>query len=422
MLVLALPAMGAPKADFHLASWVWADANKDGIELADGPGSSLAYFRKSFDVPEGATITQAVLSMTADNAAQAWINGKSTAASNADWKDSSVTEVSDRLLPGRNVIAVFAQNIDLPTDAGGVIAQLTVHYRTTDGKEDTLIVGSDHSWKAVPDAAPGWEQPEFADAAWGQAVALVPLGGFPWRNVFTGAEDGVEGAMPEFLVNGDPKILAPLRDLLKRHFIPGVTCALWDPWLPRSLLWVGSTPPTLNAATRNFYSNSFLGRKVSTEGYVEMRQHRGLGLPDGWPFPFWTQGPGAGWHFSVVGNPFGTPVYGINKLTNADDWTLDGAVTEGFDELKGWMLNLEQANASITTPMRKAEKIVSPYLRLEWRAEGLPRTAQPYVEWTTEQNPEFSPDDAFILHPSKRRTALFSRCSPCLKFRDGREP
>jgi hypothetical protein len=399
LFLYPLMASATPAPDFREASWVWADANGDGIELADGPGSEFAFLRRTFDLPEGSVVTRAVISLTADNSAEAWVNGEAVAKSNVDWRQSAAVDVSQWLRPGKNVIAVHAQNIKLPRDAGGVICALAVTYRSADGTESELVLGSDASWQGAPDAPEGWEKPGFSDAAWRSAVPLVPLGGAPWNNQFTGAEGGIAGEVPDFQIGGDGKLLSPLRDLLKRHYVPGISCTLWDPWLPRSLLWVGVNPGKIDVGTRRFYRNSLLGREITAEGYVEMRQHRGLGLPEGWPFPFWTQGPGVGWHFSVAGNPYGSPIYGINKAVNADGWTLDGATTEGFDDLKGWTIRFDRANAAITSPACKAAKAMAPHVRLEWRAQGLPATAQPYLEWTTEPQPEFSPERRVYFSP-----------------------
>lgn len=114
---------------------MWADADGDGIELADGLGSEFAFLRRTFDLPAGSVVTRAVLSLTADNSAEAWVNGESAAKSNADWTQSVAVDVGQWLKPGSNVIAVRAQNIRLPKDAGGVICALAVTCRLPDGQE-----------------------------------------------------------------------------------------------------------------------------------------------------------------------------------------------------------------------------------------------------------------------------------------------
>lgn len=391
-------ASAALHPQFRGAFWVWADADGDGMELADEPGSESAFLRRTFGLPETAVVTRAVLSLAADNSAEAWINGKKVLTTNADRKQSAVAEVGPLLQAGKNVLAVRGQNISLPRDAGGVICSLAITYEVQGAKEEALVIASDETWRGASDAPAGWEKVEYDDRGWRQAVPLVPLGGFPWGSDFQGAQEG-GGKMPEFLLGKDSHTLAPLHDLLKQHYVPGVSCSLWDPWLPRSLLWVGVTPRNLDAATRRFYRNSFLGRHITSEGYVEVRQHRGLGVPEGWPFPFWTQGPGVGWHFSVLGNPYGSTTYGISQLSSADGWSLEGATTEGFDALGGWTLRLDEANATVTTPAFRAEKMMAPYVRLEWRAEGLPVTAKPFLEWTTEKQPEFSPERRVYFSP-----------------------
>lgn len=407
-------AFAVPVPDFTGASWVWAD--EDGLSLADDLKHETAFLRHSFEVPTGATVVSGVLSLAADNSAEAWVNGEPVGKTNADRTQSAAIDIAKSLRPGKNVIAIRGQNTSLPKDAGGCIIALTAKLRLVDGQEQNVSIGSEESWKGASDAPAGWEKVDFNDAAWSPATVLVPLGGAPWATDFLGSGTGIGGEMPEFSIGAEAKTLSPLRDLLKRHYMPGVTCTLWDPWLPRSLLWVGLNPNKLDKGTREFYRKSFLAREISTEGYVEVRQHRGLGSPDGWPFPFWTQGPGAGWHFSVVGNPYGSATYGIQRATSADDWLMDGAATESFDELNGWTVRLNGPKASLTTPLRKVEKLMAPYLRLEWRAENLPATAQPYVEWTTESEPDFSPQRRLYFSPIQAADGLQFTLIPLYKI------
>lgn len=397
LLLLALPARAATTPDFQGASWIWADGKGDGIELADEPSCEFALLRRSFEIPVDATIERAELSLAADNSAEAWINGQPV-GSCRNWMEPLAVDVAAHLRPGVNAIALQAQTIDLPRDPGGVIARLRVDYQKKDGSKGQLNLVSDDQWRGTPVAVGGWKEAGFADGTWARAVALTPLGGFPWGYKFPGAGTGLEGTFPEFRVGQDSELLHPLREILRRQYLPGITCTLWDPWMPRSLLWIGLTPNAVERGMRAGYRNSFLGRQLSPAGYVEMRQHRGLGLPDGWPFPLWTQGAGKGWHFSTAAVPYGKEL-GIIKTSDLTGWDLQGAKVAGFDELEGLRLTLTEANASLTTSTFHVEKKVAPYVRLEWRSQDLPRTARPYLEWTTETQTEFAPDRRLYFDP-----------------------
>ncbi|HMO63810.1 MAG TPA: glycosyl hydrolase family 65 protein, partial [Verrucomicrobiota bacterium] len=73
------------------------------------------------------------------------------------------------------------------------------------------------------------------------------------------------------------------------------------------------------------------------------------------------------------------------------NWTVAGAESAGLDEARGWSLKLAGAGASVTTPAFDVDSFVVPILRVKWSARGLGAAAQPFLEWTTAAEPEFSP-------------------------------
>ncbi|MDW8321599.1 MAG: hypothetical protein RMM08_09565, partial [Armatimonadota bacterium] len=118
--------------------------------------------------------------------------------------------------------------------------------------------------------------------------------------------------------------------------------------------------------------------------------------PLGWPFPFWNQGRRtAGWHFSfkdTVG-----PGWRTDTLSTPDGWQLVGAQSAGMTE-EGWRIVLTGANASVTTPPCDVDPYEAPFLQLRWKGQAL-EDAQPYVEWTTRGQPDFSPERRFYFSP-----------------------
>lgn len=396
LLILCLFLVGriemwANGADLSEATWIWADADGDGFALTDNVGTDTAYLRKTFVVKDTSLVKSATLTATGDNAVQVWLNGQEVDRT-YNWTVPIVEDVKKLLVNGDNVVCLMGTNSLLPKDPAGVAAKLVIE--NIDGEQFAVV--SDSSWSGGYVYYDNWTSPEFDDSTWATSVSLVPVGGAPWGFSFPGAGSGWTH-MPSFAVNDKETTLSPLHDFLIEHYRPGIFCTLWDPWLPRSLLWVGTTP-RLTKDLRAFYASALLDRKLMPDGYVEMRQHRGLGLPEGWPFPLWTQGPGVGWHFSVAGVPYG-PVNGINRATNTNGWTIDGATVAGLDDFYGLRLILDEAKASIMTPEIRAAKIVSPYVRLEWRSNSIGEFAQPYIEWTTERDVEFSADRRLYFNP-----------------------
>ena len=124
---------------------------------------------------------------------------------------------------------------------------------------------------------------------------------------------------------------------------------------------------------------------MNAEGFVHTHQHDGPAHAEGWPFPLWQQAGGIGWHFA----PTGVPGYDAPHAT-PDGWTLAAARGQALSA-KGWPIELTAAGATAQTPAFAVEARAAPWLRLNWWASGLER-ANPYVEWTAKDAPEFSPD------------------------------
>lgn len=202
---------------------------------------------------------------------------------------------------------------------------------------------------------------------------------------------------PRFLVPGQEKALQSLRALCWRHYpTADPKSTLWDEWLPGPALWpavaTNNAMDTMRARWRDVLSR----RILDAEGYVASHQHASFAHPLGWPFPFWKQGEGSwGWHFSFKNTP--APTWLIKDQCTQQGWGVDGARDAGLGEW-GWNLDLTAPNASVTTPDREIDTLQSPFLQLRWRATGL-GNAQPYLEWTTKENPQFGPARRFYFDP-----------------------
>src|SRR6185436_4798833 len=93
--------------------WIWLDAKPDAAE-----SDQLRYFRKAFDAP--AQLTKAVLTVTGDDRATAFVNGKQV-AENRNWKNAVSADVTKEIKSGQNVLALRGRNNN---GSAGVIAKL----------------------------------------------------------------------------------------------------------------------------------------------------------------------------------------------------------------------------------------------------------------------------------------------------------
>ncbi len=372
----------APSAELVGAQWVWAGNGTSILARENLPGPR-AFLRKEFDLPSEVEVRSAKITLVADDRASAWINGEVVGTCNS-WSQPAVVDVAQFLKPGKNIVAIQADNTDTPGDPGGVLGKLAI--TLSDGTR--LDLATDATWSASLAASKDWKTSSFDATGWPKAAILGPVGLVPWGILFPGAEDALPKTGPGFLNGSDDKQLSLLGDILRRHFTFGVSCTLWDPWLPQAQLWAAVGTPEYQRLYRDITRLNLVEKMISPAGYVSMQQHRGLGNPDGWPFPLWTQGGGIGWHFSLLGCPFG-PQFGINRSAEATGWTTEYAQTVVVNEKEGWCLSLDAPNASITSPAFEVASIVVPWVRLEWRATGLDG-ARPRLQWTTVDEPEFS--------------------------------
>lgn len=202
---------------------------------------------------------------------------------------------------------------------------------------------------------------------------------------------------PRFHVPGQEKPLDTLRRLFWLHY-PGAgpKATLWDEWLSLASLWPAVDTNGAADSFRQQWSQVLTARVIDPEGYVATHQHASVAHPLGWPFPFWNQGRRtAGWHFSfkdTVG-----PGWRTDKLSTPDGWEVLHAESAGVTE-EGWRIILTGTNASVTAPLCDVDPYESPFLQLRWKGKGI-EDAQPYIEWTTRQQPEFSPQRRFYFSP-----------------------
>ena len=156
------------------SAWMWPTA-----EAERKAAVGTAYFRTAFEVPAGKCVRRARFVITADNAAEAWINGVAagrTGSERESWRHARGYDVTVRT--GRNVFAIRAVNEDTggrPTPAGVLVA-LDIAY--ADGTRQTVRSGRD--WRCACAAPADWRRDDFDDAAWPRPATALPYGGGPW--------------------------------------------------------------------------------------------------------------------------------------------------------------------------------------------------------------------------------------------------
>jgi len=141
-------------------TWIWTDPPREHV-----------YFRKLIDV--GPNIANAKLAITADNIYTVFVNGTEVGTNN-DWTNIEVYDISDRLKPGKNIIAVKA------TDPGGSLGGLLVEAAVVYADGSALLFGTDKTWRMSFEEIPNWTSLEFDDSNWitPKEIGKPPVG--PW--------------------------------------------------------------------------------------------------------------------------------------------------------------------------------------------------------------------------------------------------
>jgi hypothetical protein len=165
--------------------WIWYP---EGEPTSHAPVAKR-YFRKVFDLPADQQMARGTLWISADDRFIAYVNGKKIREHAGTGTFESV-DVSSKLKPGRNVIAIEAENLRAPVAANpaGLLASLRV--QTADGKE--FNERSDKTWRAAQQVSDDgvWTALDFDDSRWAAAKELGPYGCSPWGKFQSAASYG----------------------------------------------------------------------------------------------------------------------------------------------------------------------------------------------------------------------------------------
>ncbi|NLH74430.1 MAG: hypothetical protein GX456_15380 [Verrucomicrobia bacterium] len=162
---LALPPVGK-------ARWIW---HAEGNPALAAP-VERRYFRTVFDIERSHGINSAKMAVTADNSFELFVNGSSVGTGD-NFHQTYLFEVTNALRPGRNVLAVAAENGGDTPNPAGLVAALAVRY--DDG--GTQIMITDGNWKSSAVAEEGWTSELFSGAGWAPVAELGPFDMSPWN-------------------------------------------------------------------------------------------------------------------------------------------------------------------------------------------------------------------------------------------------
>jgi Glycosyl hydrolase family 65, C-terminal domain len=230
--------------------------------------------------------------------------------------------------------------------------------------------------------------------------------------VCSGFASPIPDDFPTFTIPGHEKEMASLRALYWKHYEPaGPLIPLWDEWMSSATLWPALGSGSELDKMRRRWATAFSGRILNAEGYVLTEQHDGPAHAEGWPFPRWMDVGGTGWHFRGTG----IPGYDAPLVTPAN-WEVTGGKNGDVNE-KGWVVELdpreilpsphptgrgikgEGFSSTIRTPPFSLDAKKAPWLRINWWAAGLDG-ADCHVEWTTKDQPEFTPENRAYFSPA----------------------
>ncbi len=173
------------------ASWIWSPESQDKKDpgAADGKpaGNAVRYLRKRFSLPKDALLDEAMLSFTADNQADVYVNGRPIGSSH-DWKHIKHINPGSTMKPGEdNVLGVQVKNGGETANSAGFVAALRVPLKS--GETFTLV--SDASWESSrapegPDWHPEWVKAATEPPAWEAVHVFGRMGINPWIKISRG--------------------------------------------------------------------------------------------------------------------------------------------------------------------------------------------------------------------------------------------
>lgn len=163
-------------ADVDGAKWIWSNPSAQNASTAQTAEAGTQFFRKTFSV--NGDVAWAVLTFTADDFGEAYVNG-TLAAATADeadsWQSGKAVDVTHLLSSGQNVLAIKVVNKE---EYAGALVKLLVKYTN----DTSVTVVTDDSWLVSSAEENGWNAAEFATVGWESPNQSVIYGDEPWNS------------------------------------------------------------------------------------------------------------------------------------------------------------------------------------------------------------------------------------------------
>lgn len=158
-----------PEPEMTWGQWIW-DAQAQGE-------NTTAYFRRTFEIDPTDPVVRGHIRITVDDEQVLFVNGREIGESGI-WNVVNTYDITDRLVPGRNVIAAIGRN---GPGAFGLIAAVRIDLES--GRAIELPSGG--SWRTLDRRVTDWNTIDFDDSQWPQALVVADYGDEPWNELDT---------------------------------------------------------------------------------------------------------------------------------------------------------------------------------------------------------------------------------------------
>jgi hypothetical protein len=166
-----------PAEKLNSAQWIWYPDSDSHWDLP----AAKRYFRRAIEVDATKLLKSAQLLMTADDCGKCWVNGQLVGGIESPLGNYRflTVEIGSKLKPGKNLIAMEANNGVVGPNPAGIIAAIRVDY--SDSTSQTIY--TDSHWESAKTVRENWISNTTAGDGWTAAREFGPLGTAPWQEL-----------------------------------------------------------------------------------------------------------------------------------------------------------------------------------------------------------------------------------------------
>ena len=148
------------------AHWLWSS----------GQGSGARYFRRTIEVSEGDSVSDALAMFVSTGNLTVYVNGNSVGRASGI-KQAVSKDITQSLHAGKNALAVVVMATG--ADQSGLIGDVEMEF----AKADPAVITTDGQWRASEAEVQGWNTEGFDDSVWAGPEVLGHYGMAPWGEV-----------------------------------------------------------------------------------------------------------------------------------------------------------------------------------------------------------------------------------------------